>query len=566
MVHRARPLPLLAALLLAFAAQAQTPVPTLIGTIQGRDARSQQVGHDATVAGVVTAVRADGWFVQDGGDGDPATSDALFVVGRPAPVIGERIRVHGTVTEQDTGRGTRTALQAVDVAELGRGRLPKPVVLRAVPDDWGHYAGMRVRIAAPLTVAGSDRLDKHGEIALNFGDRLRTPSDAARPGDALQAIAADNARRTLLLDDGSDAEHPANVAWLPASGAPRAGTRVRGVEGVIDERHGAVLLLPTAPPRFVRPATPRPPQIGGDLRVAGFNLENFFNGNGHGGGYPTPRGARTEAEHQIQQARLVATIRGLRPDIAALMELENDGFGPDSALAQLVAALNRAGDGDWRFVATDADQGADAIRVGLIYRASRVQPVGTAATLTDDLFGSRSRPPLAQSFRAGDGPVFTVAANHFKSKGCGGATGDDADRHDGQGCWNAARTTSARRLDAWLRTDPTHSGSDLAMIVGDLNAYSREDSVQTLVDAGWRDAFAGQRETPYSYVYAAQTGRLDHALLSPTLAARLAGAAEWHVNADEPDSRGYQTHPEDHSPRRSSDHDPLVVGFRLRRP
>lgn len=566
MVHRARPLPLLAALLLACAAQAQTPVPTLIGTIQGREARSQQVGHDATVEGVVTAIRSDGWFVQDGGDGDPATSDALFVVGRPAPAVGERVRVHGTVAEQDTGRGTRTALQAMDVAELGRGRLPRPVVLRAVPDDWGRYAGMRVRIAAPLTVAGSDRIDKYGEVALNFGDRLRTPSDAARPGEALQTIAADNTRRTLLLDDGSDAEHPANVAWLPASGAPRAGTRVRGVEGVIDERHGAVLLLPAAAPRFVRPATPRPPQVGGDLRVAGFNLENFFNGDGRGGGYPTPRGARTEAEHQAQQARLVATIRGLKPDIAALMELENDGFGPDSALTQLVAALNRAGDGDWRFVATDADQGGDAIRVGLIYRTSRVQPAGTAATLTDDLFGSRSRPPLAQSFRAGDGPVFTVVANHFKSKGCGGATGDDADRQDGQGCWNAARTASARRLDAWLRTDPTHSGSDLAMIVGDLNAYSKEDPVQALVDAGWRDAFAGQRETPYSYVYAAQTGRLDHALLSPALAARLAGAAEWHVNADEPDSRGYQTHPEDRSPRRSSDHDPLVVGFRLRRP
>lgn len=566
MVHRARPLPLLAALLLACAAKAQTPVPTPIGTIQGREARSQQVGHDATVAGVVTAIRSDGWFVQDGGDGDPATSDALFVVGLPAPAVGERVRVHGTVAEQDTGRGTRTALQAVDVAELGRGRLPRPVVLRAVPDDWGRYAGMRARIAAPLTIAGSDRIEKYGEIALNFGDRLRTPSDAARPGEALQTIAADNARRTLLLDDGSDAEHPANVAWLPASGAPRAGTRVRGVEGVIDERHGAVLLLPAAAPRFVRPATPRPPQVGGDLRVAGFNLENFFNGDGRGGGYPTPRGARTEAEHQAQQARLVATIRGLKPDIAALMELENDGFGPDSALTQLVAALNRAGDGDWRFVATDADQGGDAIRVGLIYRASRVQPAGTAATLTDDLFASRSRPPLAQSFRAGDGPVFTVVANHFKSKGCGGATGDDADRHDGQGCWNAARTASARRLDAWLRTDPTHSGSDLAMIVGDLNAYSKEDPVQALVDAGWRDAFAGQRETPYSYVYAAQTGRLDHALLSPALAARLAGAAEWHVNADEPDSRGYQTHPEDRSPRRSSDHDPLVVGFRLRRP
>ncbi|MGN6150475.1 MAG: ExeM/NucH family extracellular endonuclease, partial [Lysobacteraceae bacterium] len=359
---------------------------------------------------------------------------------------------------------------------------------------------------------------------------------------------------------------PPAPGFLPKAGAPRAGTRVRGVEGVVDLRRGTPLLLPTRAPRFDRNAQPKAPRVGGDVRVASFNLENFFNGDGHGGGYPTPRGARTEAEHRTQQARLVATIRGLAPDIAALMELENDGFGPDAAVAQLVDALNAAGDGDWRFVATTADQGSDQIRVGMLYRASRVQPVGDAATLSDDLFGSRSRPPLAQSFRAGNGPVFTVVANHFKSKGCNGATGTDADQHDGQSCWNAVRTASTRRLDAWLRTDPTHAGSDLTLIVGDLNAYTREDPVQALVDAGWRDAFAGHRDTPYSYVFAAQTGRLDHALLSPALAARLAGAAEWHTNADEPDSRGYQERPDDRAVWRSSDHDPLVVGLRLRTP
>ena len=105
------------------------------------------------------------------------------------------------------------------------------------------------------------------------------------------------------------------------------------------------------------------------------------------------------------------------------------------------------------------------------------------------------------------------------------------------------------------------------MIVGDLNAYRMEDPVRLLVDAGWRDAFAGHRsETPYSYVYDNQTGRLDHALLSPSLAARLVDAAEWHSNADEPDSRGYQEAPGQRGPWRSSDHDPLVVGFRLRKP
>ena len=80
-------------------------------------------------------------------------------------------------------------------------------------------------------------------------------------------------------------------------------------------------------------------------------------------------------------------------------------------------------------------------------------------------------------------------------------------------------------------------------------------------------ASGGHRgEPPYSYVYDNLTGRLDHALLSPSLADRLVGAAEWHTNADEPDSRGYQEAPEQRGPWRSSDHDPLALGFRLRKP
>ncbi|MFZ5637747.1 MAG: ExeM/NucH family extracellular endonuclease [Pseudomonadota bacterium] len=548
-----------------------------IGQVQGADVRSPRVGERVVVAGTVTMAATGprrGWFVQDSGDGDPATSDAIFIEADGAtervPVaIGADVRVHGTVAELDAGGGaTLTALRGVEIGPSAKPATPRPKPIRVAtpPADWERYEGMRVRIAAPLTVAGTHRLERYGELVVNFGDRLATPSDVAAPGEPARALAAANARRTLRIDDGSTAERPETVWYLPAAGAPRTGTRMSGLEGVVDQR-GGYLLLPTRAPRFAPPPSPKPPKVGGDVRVAAFNLENFFNGDGQGGGFPTPRGARTPAEFDAQLGRLVATIRGLDPDIAALMELENDGFGPESALARLVDALNATGDADWRFVATRASQGDDQIRVGLIYRVSRVAPVGEAATLTDDLFGSRSRPPLAQSFRAGAGPVFTVVANHFKSKGCGEASGADADRKDGQGCWNAVRTESARRLDAWLHTDPTRSGSDLAMIVGDLNAYTMEDPVRALVAAGWRDAFAGQRgPTPYSYVYDGQIGRLDHALLSPALAARLAGAAEWHSNADEPEARGYRARPGQRGPWRSSDHDPLIVGLRLRRP
>lgn len=556
--------------LFAMAASAQD-APIAIGKVQGTGERSPLAGREVVVEGVVAAAFGNGlggWFLQDAGDGDTTTSDALFVIAGDAPAGGQRVRVRGTVVELDAGNSTRTALRPTTVTPVGKGKV-RSVAITTPPADWEPYENMRVRITAPLTVAGTHRAEKYGELFVNFGERLRTPTDAVAPGDAARALATENAWRTLRLDDGSDAEQPAPVWYLPGTGLPRTGGRLTRVEGVVDQRGGYRLQL-TAKPTFRRTPPPVAPKVGGDVRIASFNLENFFNGDGRGGGFPTPRGARSPAELDTQRARLVTTIRALNPDIAALMEVENDGFGPESAIAMLVDALNSGG-GDWRAIVTDADQGGDQIRVGLIYRASRVSPVGTAATLTDDLFGSRNRPPLAQTFRAGTGttagPVFTVVANHFKSKGCGSASGTDADQKDGQSCWNATRTESARRLDAWLRTDPTRSGSDLAMIVGDLNAYSMEDPITTLTAAGWRDAFAGQRgPAPYSYVYDGLIGRLDHALLSPALAARLVGAAEWHSNADEPDSRGYQNRPGDRAPWRSSDHDPLVVGFRLRKP
>ena len=69
-------------------------------------------------------------------------------------------------------------------------------------------------------------------------------------------------------------------------------------------------------------------------------------------------------------------------------------------------------------------------------------------------------------------------------------------------------------------------------------------------------------EQPYSYLYGGMLGRLDHALLSPALAKRLRGASEWHSNADEGDGEGYAGS-DTVGPWRSSDHDPMLLGFDL---
>jgi predicted extracellular nuclease len=572
-----RHLPSLLALSLSFAlvppAIAKGPAVIAIGQVQGSGERSPLEGKPVTIEGAVTAdLRAGlgGVFVQDAGDGDAATSDGVFVqlAAEQAVQEGQWLRITGTVQELAAGKGgqTLTALKAETVVATGARPAPPVTVLDGVPASWEALEGMRVRVAAPLTLAGQDQLARHGELSVAFDGRLWQPSELAAAGSAENAaLVADNTRRRLRLDDGSGKRDPEGVPYLSGDAVLRTGMVFKDVEGVVDQRYdGGYRLQLTRPLQVPAVERPQPPVVAGALRVAAFNLENYFNGDGRGGGFPTLRGAKTFAQFQAQQGKLVATIRGLDADVAALMELENDGYGPDSAIATLVRALNegQGKDGAWAFVDAGKGPGDNPIRVGIIYRVARVAPVGRPAVLEQEPFGERSRVPLAQAFRMGrKGRPFVVVANHFKSKGCTDATGADADQNDGQGCWTATRVASARLLDQWLQRDPTGSGSRDAVLLGDFNAYAMEDPIRQLHADGWKDAFkvAGVQQ-PYSYVYNGLTGRLDHALLNAGMAARLKGAAEWHINADEADEAGYQGRNVP-GPWRSSDHDPLLLGF-----
>ncbi|WP_028920191.1 ExeM/NucH family extracellular endonuclease [Pseudoxanthomonas suwonensis] len=564
-------IPTALSLLLAFTpATALAGPATAIGQLRAGAAEAAEVAVTATVSADFRE-GLGGVFVQDGGDGDPGTPDGLFV--RPTEGVqfpegvaaGHECRFQGRLVEEKRSGSRATVLLAERVDRCRAGQPVAALTLDALPQDWAALDGMRVRIEAPLFVAGTDALPRYGELAVSFDGRLWQPSELARPGTPEHAeLAARNARVRLLLDDGSQARDPGQVAYLGDSAAPRVGDVVLGAEGVVEQRHGSWRLQLDRPLRFEAAQRPAPPQVPGNVRVAAFNLENLFNGNGRGGGFPTPRGAKTEQAFEAQLAKLVATVHGLDPDVAALMELENDGYGEDSSIARLVRELN-AGGAQWRFVDAGRGPGADTIRVGIIYRADRLVPRGAPAVLEGGPFGERSRVPLAQAFRRkGGGKEFVVVANHFKSKGCSEATGDNADRKDGQGCWNALRLDSAQRLHAWLQSAPLGKGRERVVILGDFNAYAMEDPVRWLrEDAGWTDAFAAAGvERPWSYVYQGLSGRLDHALLSPALLPHLRGAAEWHVNADEPDDAGYAGRNVS-GPWRSSDHDPLLLGFEL---
>lgn len=571
-------------------AESEAAAGTLrIGAVQGRGTRSPKQGQRIEVQGVVTGnfvSGLDGFFLQDAAgeeDGDAATADGVFVhwPRGSAPKVrrGDRVRVAGTVAERGSGDATQTTIEATDVAPLGRGAAAVTTLTAAPADlaDWERLEGMWLRIAAPLTVSGNDALLRWGELQVSFDGRLIQPTEKHPPGPQAQVAQADNLRRRLTLDDNRRGDFPERLWYLPDGLAPerplRSGSVLHAVEGVLEQRFGWRLQLTAKLGRIEHAPRPAPPKLPDGLRIASYNLLNYFNGDGRGRGFPTPRGASSQEELVRQRDKLVAAIGALEPDVAALMELENDGYGDRSSLVELVAALNaKLGKDRYRYIgpgsASGRGPGRDEIRVGIIYRPERVTPRGAPALLESGPFLAHSRVPLAQAFATPDGAhVFTVVANHFKSKGsCEEATeAGDRDQGDGQGCWNATRVASAQALSKWLATAPDGHDGKRVLLLGDLNAYGQEDPLRTLRAAGWRDAFevAGSKH-PYSYVFNGLSGRLDHALASAALAPFVRAAREWHINADESEAFDYNREHRARDwyrpdPYRASDHDPLVV-------
>lgn len=551
-----------------------------ITTIQGADSRSPFLGQRLTVEAVVTADfqrRGEGlrgFFLQGAADSDPRTSEGLFVYTGHEPIAvtaGERLRLTGEVHEYGRTGATLTELRGITaVTRCGEGKTLGARSIDLPLQDAERVEGMLVAVEPELHVVRNDRLGRYGQLTLSADADSYQPTQIAPPTPDSDRTAA--TQGWLILDDGSARRDPRPVPYLDrridGGISIRAGDRLTAVRGVLDQRWGRYRLQPLSEPS-IETANPRPsapPAVGGTLKLAVVNLDNYFNGDGRGDGFPTARGARNGTELQRQRVKLVAALTALDADLLALAELENDGYGSNSAIAGLTAALNRdAGTEDYGYVDPGLRRlGGDAIAVGLIYRQQTLKPVGRAATTATGAFARGNRQPLAQTFETGAGFRFTAAAVHFKSKGGCPDDGPDNAQGDGQGCWNATRTAAAEQLLDWLNGRPTEVEAP-AMVLGDLNAYAMEDPIRILTDAGFVDLVVAHRgKRAYAYRYRGRAGALQHALADAALAERITGAAPWHINADEPvlldyGHSGDRYHRPD--PFRSSDHDPLLIGL-----
>lgn len=587
---------------------------TPIAGIQGSGRTSPMADNTVVTSGVVTKVHNNGFFLQDPvGDGNPLTSDGIFVFTSIAPTVsaGQKVQLSAKVVEFNTGAtdsNARTLTQLTsptDITVLGSGFSVAPVTVTlpvAAVGDLERYEGMLVTISGPLTVAQNFFQGRYGQLTLAAGGRLETPTNRHRPGPLAQALADENARRTILLDDGSSQQNPNPIPYL-ASGA-RAGDKVGSITGVIDyglatnnsPGLGLYKIHPVAAPVFSlgNPRTSAPDAVGGNVRVASFNVLNYFTAYTNGGGTANGcslggatstsncRGADNAAEFARQQTKIVEAMVAINADVLGLMEIQNNG---NTAAQNLVNALNaRMGSGTYATTSLPANTGDDAIRVAMVYKPARLSPVGAAVSDTNTI---NNRPTLAQTFSLANGEKFTLFVNHFKSKGsCPAAGGsDDAgnfDSGDGQGCWNLLRTQQAERLRTFAAERLAATGTSDALVIGDLNAYGQEDPVHALTSNGYADQVLRFETFGYSYVFDGGAGRLDHAIANTAMAARVNRVAHWHINADESAITDYNTEykapetrcgaggtsacpadPYTATPYRSSDHDPVVIGLNL---
>ena len=586
---------------------------TPIYEIQGPGAASPLAGQTVTTEGVVVgdfqSGGKNGFFIQDEiGDEDATTSDGIFVYYPSAPAVnvGDKVHVTGSVSEyfeltQITGSFIQTCSTDNTI---------EPVELTLPFESTNHepLEGMLVTFPQALVISEYFNFDRYGELLLT-SERHSTPTAIVEPGPDAVAMAAYHELDSIAVDDGSSYQNPSVLRHPDGSAFGldnyfRGGDTVAGLTGVMDYNFDEFKIQPvgTAVYEAVNLRTDAPELVPGEIRIASLNVLNYFTTLDGGtsewicgpSGDMECRGADANQplELERQQVKIVNAILGMDADIVGLMEIENEHPEQldDEPVISLVTLLNEATEpGMYSYIAT-GPIGTDAIKQAILYKTEKVVAVGDFAvldsTVDPSFIDDLNRPSLVQSFEDKiTGEIFTVSVNHLKSKGSDCDDFDDPDEGDGAGNCNLTRKAAAEALVEWLETDPTETGSDMYVIIGDLNSYAMEDPID-MIKLGADDLTNTdddyinlverfQEPDAYGYVWDGQTGYLDHALGNRKFASYVLDANFWNINADEADVFDYDTSfkPtvvdemfDPTTPYRSSDHDPVLISLLFNHP
>ncbi|HSU48377.1 MAG TPA: ExeM/NucH family extracellular endonuclease, partial [Arthrobacter sp.] len=552
-----------------------------------------------------------------------AASDGIFVYS-PATAgsvqTGDYVQVTGTVAEYYgmTQLNVTAASGLAKLAEAAPEVKPTLFTLPATETFRESLEGMLLAPRGPLTVSDNFSLNQYGEIGLAGGTApLVQPTAVAPYGSAeYAAVAAGNAAGGIKLDDGSstnflkdDATKAEVLPYLTTADPVRVGSPVSFTTNVVlGYANNSWKLQPLThltednkatvqPATFGATRAEAPAAVGGNIKIASFNVLNYFPTTGDQvsgckfytdrAGNPVTvsggcdvRGAANAENFKRQQDKIVSAITKSGADVVTLMEVENSaqfGKNRDDALAKLVAALNIPTPGIWDYVRTPANAppltDEDMIRTAFIFKKAVAEPVGESIIHNDTVAFASARKPLAQVFKpvgGSDDKRFIAIANHFKSKGSA-ATPDDTDK--GQGASNLARTAQAKSLLDFSNSLQASKGTDKVFLIGDFNSYGKEDPINVLTGAGYVNqddkAKNADGSAKHSYLFGGLVGSLDHILASPAANALVTGADIWNINSVESVALEYSRYNNNvtnyYAPDqfRASDHDPVVVGLDL---
>lgn len=587
------------------------PTTTLtISQIQGTGDRSTFDTQAVKTNGVVTAVKSNGFFIQDPtGDGDPATSDGIFVFTSSTPpaaaVVGNRVEVVGVVSEfspsTDLASPPITEIVSPVVSILSTGNpLPAPVTLTAATmtpfggiSQLERYEGMRVEVATVTAISPTDgNVSEANATSTSNGVFYAVIPPNVRPFRE-PGIEVPN---SLSCTPGTIPCFDANPERLRVDSDAQVGTlainlttgaTVTGLRGVLDYGFRSYTIDPD--PGIAIGVTgsisaiPVPAPLATELTVAHFNLERFYDTVNDPA---TSDVVLTAAAFDRRLAKASLAIRNvlLTPDVLAVVEMENlttlqalaGRIDSDAATAGQVAPNYQA------FLFEGNDIGG--IDVGFLVKTPKVSTVdvtqvGKMETYINPNNGSpellNDRPSvvlrgIATAPGSDSGLPFTVVVNHLRS-----LLGMD-DPIDG----NRVRTKRKAQAES-LATLLQGRQSENVISVGDYNAFEFNDgyvdvmgtikgspapanevmlATSDLVDPNLTNLIETlPASARYSYSFDGNAQVLDHALVNQKLFPRVSRFAIAHNDADFPEVyRNDATRPE-----RISDHDAPVTYFKL---
>ncbi|MCQ4055016.1 ExeM/NucH family extracellular endonuclease [Aeromonas sp. SG16] len=625
------------------------------------------------VRGVVTTLGQSltkGFYLTDpAGDGNPATSDGIFVylndsklaTNYPALKPGAEVCLEARVEEYYGGTQLKPTFEAnkARLQVTAQGLTVPTSVLQVnegetLAQALNRHEGMRVRLDSSSDLHltrnyGFDYKVYRNNVELSHKAPLLKPTQlhVASSPEAV-ALAAKNGSNRLVVESDYKAQDGV-LPWFPGwdadQGYLRIGDQLTGLEGVIVYNKDAFRLVVPSDVTLSAGALLRTPEDdrqpapararGSNLRIGSFNVLNYFTSHSSIGGALNVlckdqadadsakgcnRGAKSQVDFEKQRTKIVNAITEMDADLLGLMEMENNGFGDNSAINNLVTRLNeQQKDASKRYayirlpaslLTSEKFFGGDAIMVAMIYRPALLTPASEASVIrmpeqrytTGDVAKTAGqRDSLVQSFTVtGNKNPLTLVVNHLKSKGSGCYENGDGKTEpaDLQGKCTEFRVSAAKVLGEAVSKLPGQ-----VLLVGDFNSYAKEDPIRVLTDynpaaserkiVSASHTFIGDqsyeqlgrevtrsyglidlnvkfnKEKAISYSYDSELGTLDYALANPALASKVVNVADWHINSFESNLFEYGnqytgTLLKSDNPFSASDHDPIIVDLKMK--